>query len=235
MPAEGGSVSGSGAYAYGTGVIVSATAEEGWAFLYWTEGGNVVSSEPSYSFTITQNRTFVANFTQQVVMVTIATEADPAEGGTTVGDGQYAQGSQATVSAIPADGWEFVAWMENGAMVSQSAVYTFIASSDRMLTASFATSPLTYTISLTAVPVEGGTVEGAGTYTSGTSITVQAVPAEGFAFQYWALGSTVLSVDPVYTFTVTSALSLEAVFVRQYVITAIAAPAEGGQTDGGGL
>ncbi|HPR26597.1 M6 family metalloprotease domain-containing protein [Lentimicrobium sp.] len=235
MPAEGGTVSGSGTYAHGAGVTVSATAAAGWTFVNWTENGNVVSPDPSYTFTITQNRTFVANFFPQVVMFTVVTEADPSEGGTTTGDGQYSQGSQATVSAIPADGWEFVAWMENGVIVSQSAVYTFVASSDRMLTASFTEFPLTYTISLTAVPAEGGTVEGAGTYTAGTSITVQALPADGFAFEYWALDGALLSADPLYTFTVSSDLSLEAVFVRQFIISATALPAEGGQTDGSGL
>ena len=59
---EGGSVSGGGTYLEGTNCTVSATANEGYIFVNWTEDGEEVSTEATYSFTVTGNRTLIANF-----------------------------------------------------------------------------------------------------------------------------------------------------------------------------
>ena len=61
-PAEGGTVSGSGAYAEGTGCTLTATPAEGYTFQNWTENGEVVSTENPYTFTVTGDRELVANF-----------------------------------------------------------------------------------------------------------------------------------------------------------------------------
>lgn len=61
-PSAGGSVSGGGAYNSGASVTVSATANTGYAFINWTEGGIEVSTSSSYTFIINKNRTLVANF-----------------------------------------------------------------------------------------------------------------------------------------------------------------------------
>lgn len=53
----GGSVSGGGTYEEGTSVTVKATASSGYRFSRWTEGGATVSSNASYTFTVTQNLT----------------------------------------------------------------------------------------------------------------------------------------------------------------------------------
>ena len=41
---------------------MTATANEGYKFLNWTENGEVVSENAEYSFTITSDRNLVANF-----------------------------------------------------------------------------------------------------------------------------------------------------------------------------
>lgn len=61
----------------------------------------------------------------------------PVNSGTTTGSGEYNSGSSATVKAVPAEGWEFVAWTENGSTVSTSAFYTFTVTASRNLTAVF--------------------------------------------------------------------------------------------------
>ena len=63
-PAEGGSVSGIGDYAMDTECTLTATANEGYTFVDWTENGVVVSTEAEYTFTVTQDRNLVANFEQ---------------------------------------------------------------------------------------------------------------------------------------------------------------------------
>ena len=61
-PANGGSVTGSGYYQTGQTCTLRATANENYTFVNWTKNGNVVSTNASYSFTVTENATYVANF-----------------------------------------------------------------------------------------------------------------------------------------------------------------------------
>ncbi|MGE5350976.1 MAG: InlB B-repeat-containing protein [Acidobacteriota bacterium] len=61
-PAGSGSVKGAGNYESGTSVTVTATANQGYQFIEWTENSKSVSKNTSYTFTITGNRTLVANF-----------------------------------------------------------------------------------------------------------------------------------------------------------------------------
>ena len=61
-PESGGITSGSGTYQKGQACTVTATAEAGYTFVNWTENGNLVSNEASYTFTVAGNRTLVANF-----------------------------------------------------------------------------------------------------------------------------------------------------------------------------
>ncbi|SSC13327.1 conserved protein of unknown function [Mesotoga infera] len=62
-PAAGGTAAGGGVYTHGDTVNLSATPKEGYRFVNWTENGAQVSTNASYSFTATKNRTLVANFT----------------------------------------------------------------------------------------------------------------------------------------------------------------------------
>jgi hypothetical protein len=61
-PVAGGSVTGAGSYASGASVTVTASANSGYTFVDWTENGNPVSTNSSYSFNISANRVLVANF-----------------------------------------------------------------------------------------------------------------------------------------------------------------------------
>ena len=61
-PSNGGTVSGAGTYNYGETASLTATANEGYTFVNWTEDGEEVSTEPTYSFVVTGERNLVANF-----------------------------------------------------------------------------------------------------------------------------------------------------------------------------
>ncbi|HXI22606.1 MAG TPA: Calx-beta domain-containing protein [Pyrinomonadaceae bacterium] len=62
-PSGAGTVSGSGTFSAGTSRTVTASANSGYTFANWKEGGTVVSASSSYTFTLNSNRTLVANFT----------------------------------------------------------------------------------------------------------------------------------------------------------------------------
>ena len=63
-PSSGGTVSGIGDYDYGHSCTLTANANAGYKFVYWTENDNLVTADASYSFTVTGNRTFVAHFVE---------------------------------------------------------------------------------------------------------------------------------------------------------------------------
>ena len=75
-PVNGGSVGGGGTYVTGSSRTVTATANSGYTFANWTEGGTVVNSSASYTFTLTGNRALVANFTPIPQPILSATPAD---------------------------------------------------------------------------------------------------------------------------------------------------------------
>ena len=134
---SGGSVSGGGTYEEGTSVTVKATASSGYRFSRWTEGGATVSSNASYTFTVTQNRTLTAVFSKILPSYRITVTASPANGGTVSGGGSYESGRSATVRATPAADFLFVEWQEDGVAVSANPTYTFTVSKARTLTAVF--------------------------------------------------------------------------------------------------
>jgi hypothetical protein len=62
-PSEGGTTIGGGTFLHGLQCVLTAVASDGYAFTNWTENGNIVSTQANYTFTVTNNRTLVANFT----------------------------------------------------------------------------------------------------------------------------------------------------------------------------
>ena len=62
VTAENGTVEGAGEYEEGTTATLTATANEGYEFVNWTVGEEVVSTENPYTFTVTADVALVANF-----------------------------------------------------------------------------------------------------------------------------------------------------------------------------
>ena len=65
-PTEGSSVSGGGTYQSGSTCTLTATVNTGYNFTNWTENGTEVSTNASYTFTVTGNRDLVANYEAEV-------------------------------------------------------------------------------------------------------------------------------------------------------------------------
>jgi len=69
-PIEGGLVIGTGYFMEGETCNLTATANEGYSFTNWMKGDEIVSTEATYSFTVTEDASFVANFTESGVTQT---------------------------------------------------------------------------------------------------------------------------------------------------------------------
>ena len=226
-------VTGGGTYSQGQLCTVTATANAGYTFTNWTENGNVVSTNASYTFTVNANRTLVANFTVQSQQYTINVSANPNNGGTVSGGGTYYEGESCAVRATANTGYTFTNWTENGNVVSTNPRYTFTVTGNRTLVANFQVQG--FTITATADPVNGGTVTGGGTYTNGQSCTLTATPATGYNFVNWTKNGVQVSTNATYTFTVTESAAYVAHFqLQSFTISLSANPSNAGTVSGDG-
>ena len=65
-PTAGGSISGAGLYYENQNCTLTATPHVGYVFANWTQNGTVVTTEPTFSFNVSGNATYTANFTALV-------------------------------------------------------------------------------------------------------------------------------------------------------------------------
>lgn len=231
-PSEGGTIEGAGYYIEGGNCTLTAIAKNGYSFVNWTENGNEVSTNPVYTFTVTEDRTMVANFIMNSYEITAA--LNPLEGGEIVGAGNYYEGASCTLIAMANEGYSFVNWTENGNVVSTDDTYTFTVTGARTLVANFNIN--SYAITASANPTTGGVAIGGGTYTYGSSCTVTAMANEGYTFINWTENGNHISTDATFSFDVTGTRTLVANFsLNIYTVTATANPTEGGTVTGGGI
>lgn len=204
FPENTGTQSGAGTYSFGQNVVVSTTTPAGWIFQYWKEDGTVVSTNHQYSFNVAGDRLLNAHFTP--VMYTVSLTANPSNGGTVSGEGNFAHGSEVTVVATPNQGWDFISWTQNSQVVSTQAEYTFEATGPMDLTANFGIQ--TFHINAQVQPQGSGTVTGTGTYNYGENANLTAIVYSGWQFMGWEKDGEVISTDNPWNFQVVEDLQL---------------------------
>lgn len=123
----------------GTNMTVIATPHNNYRFVNWTNSaGQVVSSNKSYTFTVTSDLSFTANF-EKIEPNHYSVDIWATTGGRVSNNGgTYAEGTQITVQAFPDDGFHFMHWTDaNGRVLSHESVYTFTVTSNTILRANF--------------------------------------------------------------------------------------------------
>ncbi|HPE18970.1 MAG TPA: M14 family zinc carboxypeptidase [Tenuifilaceae bacterium] len=151
-----GSVTGAGSYEHGETVSLTATPAQYYHFVRWTEDDVQVSTNPTISFTATENRTLVAVF--DIEVFTISAAPNNPNFGEVTGAGDYSNGETVTLEATPNTHYHFVNWTESAIEVSANSTYSFTTEQDRSLVANFAND--TYTI--TASTVGNGSISPSG-------------------------------------------------------------------------
>ena len=93
-------------------------------------------------------------------------------------------------------------------------------------------------ITLSATPEAGGMLLGAGTFSNGSTVTVAAVPSEGYTFTSWTVDGTVVSTSSSYQFEMDGNIALvanfEEVVLGNFRINLSSSPIAGGTTNGSG-
>ena len=205
-----GSVEGAGTYAEGATATLTATANEGYEFVSWTVGEDVLTENP-LTLTVTADVAVVANFAVIEHTVT-ATVNDPAMG-SVEGAGTYAEGATATLTATANEGYEFVSWTVGEDVLTENPL-TLTVDKDIEVVATFKAIEVvvpTYTVSVSVNDPAMGSVEGAGTYAEGATATLTATANEGYEFVSWTVGEDVLTENPL-TLTVDKDIEVVATF-----------------------
>ena len=134
-PEDYGFIEGVGIYNYGDQAILKANPYSGKTFVSWELNGKIVSDNPEYKITVKADLEFTANFDNAILQITA--NASPVEGGIITGAGYYFPNDTVTVATNSNSNWNFVNWTEDGEIVSQDSVYTFIVTEDRELLANY--------------------------------------------------------------------------------------------------
>ncbi len=101
-----------------------------YAFSAWRENtysGTQLSTDNSYTVTLTADRTIAAHYvTNDSATVLLTTASLPKNGGTTEGGGYYVNGTNVTLTATPNENYRFVQWSDGN--TSNPRAYTTTAS-----------------------------------------------------------------------------------------------------------
>ncbi|MBR1765869.1 MAG: fibronectin type III domain-containing protein, partial [Bacteroidales bacterium] len=139
-------VSPSGLVNEGTQVTFTATSNNGYHFVNWTDAaGQPYSTDSVLVVTVTGNLTLTANFEANAVVpptpttytVTLLTASSTMGSVSPAGATTVNENSSFTATATANEGYHFVAWMDGGNAVSTQSLYTFTVTSDVTLTATF--------------------------------------------------------------------------------------------------
>ena len=186
-PAAGGTTSGAGTFTENSVRIASATANTGYTFVNWTEGGLIVSTSSSYTFTLLANKTLVANF-----LINTYTLAVNGVNGTVAKNPNltvFDYGSVVQLTPTPSVGYTFTSWTGDASGSANPLSVTMNA--NKTITGNFTLNA--YTLNVTST--NGSVVKNPSqaTYNHGTSVQLTATPNTGYTFTSWsgdATGST---------------------------------------------
>ncbi|MCR4612662.1 MAG: hypothetical protein K5778_01530 [Bacteroidaceae bacterium] len=120
---------------FGT-VGVAAVANEGYTFVHWKQGDDIVSTDAAFDFHQTGPQTLTAVFMPKTYSLTVNyEEAFGRVAGTDTGFIDY--GTDLRLTATPQTGFYFDGWYEDDVLLSDSAVLNFTMHGNKMLEARF--------------------------------------------------------------------------------------------------
>ena len=211
-PEEGGTVSGGGTYYYGDTITLTATPNDNYIFLCWSDGN---TTNPR-TVIVKRDAEYIALFYQNgVPEYTVNVVSNDPELGSVEGGGTYPEGATVQISAIPNENAYFKQWNDG----DQHNPRLITVTQDTTFTAFFIEMDLYYTIEVKSDNLLMGSVYGSGQFPANTVISIGASPNPGFQFVSWQDGNT----DNPRTVTVTEnaiyIASFEIKPVQTYTIT----------------
>jgi uncharacterized repeat protein (TIGR02543 family) len=182
-PVAGGSVGAvpSPPYYYGTVVTLTASANPGYSFDYWS--GDASGTNPVTTVTMTADKSVTAHFSQDVYTLSIS--VDPVAGGSVgaVPSPPYYYGTVVTLTASANPGYSFDYW--SGDASGTNPVTTVTMTADISVTAHFTQNPYTLTI---IIDGQGTVVKDPDqtSYAYDTEVELTAIADTNWVFSTWS-------------------------------------------------
>lgn len=236
-------VTGSGSFAVGDQVELTAVAGMGYRFVGWStdkEGTSIVETATTLDVTATQGITYYAQFESDGQVTITVTGSSIFRGtallvdGIPAGSRSYDRGDMFMAIAIPWKKYHFSHWVDDaGVTVSYSAFYIGTAKENRQLTAVFyetgcdvqvATYPKGAGFSMVALGTGGSYHSAAIMFT---------VPHEGWKFKYWVDENGMpVGFTPVINRVVFGNRTFTAVYERASMTVTVVDSRQGGHVEG---
>ena len=234
-PEEGGEVTGGGNYQEGEEVELSAASAIGYSFSEWAENDQVISDDPTFTFTmpdrnVTLTAHFQAMFHQITAVAGVGGDIDPE--GTIIVD--HGDNKTFTITPDSENGFEVFDIVVNGNSMGPDDAFTFFnVTSDQLIEAEFALK--SFLINATAA--EGGSISPAGDVEVvwGDNMTFDITPDQGYEIQDVVVNGESQGSIASYTFEdVQEDHSIAAEFaLLEYTVTA--SSNDGGEIDPEGV
>lgn len=187
-------------YDYTTKVSIAAyTKTSEYTFLGWfDDNGELVETDLVYTFTM-PNHDYKLIAKWDLFNLSLKSNIDGA--GVLTGAGDYKSNSDVTINATANNGYTFVGWYDNnGSLISQNQMISIkVLLEDLSYTAKFSTN--SYAVNVSSEDTSKGTVTGSGSYEYMTMVTIMAITNDGYSFEGWYDGETLISNESVFTFT----------------------------------
>lgn len=232
---EMGTVSGGGEYAENATATLVAEPKDGYHFTQWSDG----SKDNPRQVVVTANASYTAQFEKNAVEPTkyqLTVLANDEKMGTVTGGGEYEEGKVATLSAIAKEGYRFVEWTDGNKDNPRYVTVTANAS----YTARFEQIPIVeqeFAVTAISADEQKGKVIGGGIYKGGATVTLVAMPEEGYKFVRWNDNSTenprIITVDK-HIVLVAQFDKIEQTEKQQYTISIASADEQMGVVEGAG-
>jgi len=223
------SVSGSGSttpsagphtYDEDTVVPLTATPAAGWLFDHWS--GSVSGSANPTSVTMTAAKSVTAHFVEAPPTQYTLTMAVSGSGSTTpsAGPHTYDEDTVVPLTATPAAGWLFDHWSGSVSGSTNPTSVTMTESKSARACFKQTTPPVSKCLLKIIVAGEGSTSPCAGAHLldSGSTVTVTATPAAGWAFDHWS--GDLSGTETAVSVTINSQMQVTAHFVASGTVPA---------------
>ncbi len=225
----------------GTTISLTATPDEGYMFVEWRCGTDVVSTSAFFSTTAQSDKVYTAIFEEKKGTVTI--EVKGSGGYAYVGSGtdrkvEVEKGSTVFIraTALEGSGKKFAYWSTGNTVASGRGViftnknpYEFVATENIAFYVNFVTEDTDLNVTIEAIATEGGTAtiygEKMQNIALGSEVIFEAKANDGYRFTNWTKGTEVVSEEPIYTTVAREATVLTANFEKN-ISTGIEAATE---------
>lgn len=214
----------------GTTISLTATPDDGYMFVEWRCGTDVVGTSAFFSTTAQSDKVYTAIFAEKKGTVTI--EVKGSGGYAYVGSGtdrklEVEKGSTVFIraTALEGSGKKFAYWSTGNTVASGRGVictnknpYEFVATEDIAFYVNFVAEDTDLNVTIEAAATEGGSATVYGekmqSIALGSEIIFEAKANDGYRFTNWTNGTEVVSEEPIYTTVAREATVLTANFEK---------------------